>query len=31
LPKDLDGLLAPAPSDEIERRFLARFRTLAVE
>jgi 5'-deoxynucleotidase YfbR-like HD superfamily hydrolase len=31
LPKDLDELLAPAPSDEIERRFLARFRTLAVE
>jgi 5'-deoxynucleotidase YfbR-like HD superfamily hydrolase len=31
LPKDLDALLAPAPSDEIERRFLARFRTLAVE
>ena len=31
LPKDLDALLAPAPSDEIERRFLQRFRALAVE
>ena len=31
LPKELDGLLAPAPSDEIERRFLKRFRALQAE
>jgi 5'-deoxynucleotidase YfbR-like HD superfamily hydrolase len=31
LPKELDGLLAPAPSGEIERRFLKRFRALQVE
>jgi 5'-deoxynucleotidase YfbR-like HD superfamily hydrolase len=31
LPKDLDAMLAPAPSDEIEQRFLARFRALAAE
>jgi 5'-deoxynucleotidase YfbR-like HD superfamily hydrolase len=31
LPKDLDAMLAPAPSDEIERRFLKRFRTLAAD
>jgi 5'-deoxynucleotidase YfbR-like HD superfamily hydrolase len=31
LPDGLDGLLAPASSEEIERRFLARFRALAVE
>jgi 5'-deoxynucleotidase YfbR-like HD superfamily hydrolase len=31
LPNGLDGLLAPAPSDEIERRFLQRFSTLAAE
>ncbi|MEA2842196.1 MAG: 5-nucleotidase [Methylobacteriaceae bacterium] len=28
LPKELDAMLAPAPSDEIERRFLKRFRAL---
>ncbi|GAC1563935.1 MAG: HD domain-containing protein [Beijerinckiaceae bacterium] len=28
LPPGIDALLAPAPSDEIERRFLARFRAL---
>jgi 5'-deoxynucleotidase YfbR-like HD superfamily hydrolase len=31
LPEGLDGLLAPAPSDEIERRFLQRFRALEPE
>jgi 5'-deoxynucleotidase YfbR-like HD superfamily hydrolase len=31
LPGELDAMLAPAPSDEIEQRFLARFRALAVE
>jgi 5'-deoxynucleotidase YfbR-like HD superfamily hydrolase len=31
LPKELDGLLAPAPSGGIERRFLKRFRALQVE
>jgi hypothetical protein len=31
LPKKLDALLAPAPSDEIERRFIARFRELEAE
>jgi 5'-deoxynucleotidase YfbR-like HD superfamily hydrolase len=28
LPGELDAMLAPAPSDEIEQRFLARFRAL---
>ena len=28
LPDDLDHMLAPAPSDEIEERFLERFRAL---
>jgi 5'-deoxynucleotidase YfbR-like HD superfamily hydrolase len=28
LPKELDAMLAPASSDEIERRFLKRFRAL---
>jgi 5'-deoxynucleotidase YfbR-like HD superfamily hydrolase len=28
LPKDADAMLAPAASDEIERRFLERFRAL---
>jgi 5'-deoxynucleotidase YfbR-like HD superfamily hydrolase len=31
MPCAVDGLLAPAPSDEIERRFLARFRALQAE
>jgi uncharacterized protein len=31
LPKDLDAMLTPALSEEIEQRFLARFRALAVE
>jgi uncharacterized protein len=31
LPDGLDRLLAPAPSNEIERRFLQRFRTLQTE
>jgi len=31
LPKEVDAMLAPAPSDEIEQRFLERFRSLAVE
>jgi 5'-deoxynucleotidase YfbR-like HD superfamily hydrolase len=31
LPKDLDAMLTPASSEEIEQRFLARFRALAVE
>jgi 5'-deoxynucleotidase YfbR-like HD superfamily hydrolase len=31
LPNKLDALLAPAPSDEVERRFIARFRELQAE
>jgi 5'-deoxynucleotidase YfbR-like HD superfamily hydrolase len=31
LPKDLDAMLTPASSDEIEQRFLKRFRALTVE
>jgi 5'-deoxynucleotidase YfbR-like HD superfamily hydrolase len=31
LPKDLDAMLTPASSEEIEQRFLARFRGLTLE
>jgi 5'-deoxynucleotidase YfbR-like HD superfamily hydrolase len=31
LPKELDAMLTPASSEEIEHRFLARFRALRVE
>ncbi|MBV9393028.1 MAG: HD family hydrolase [Methylobacteriaceae bacterium] len=31
LPKDLDTMLTPASSEEVEHRFLARFRALTVE
>jgi 5'-deoxynucleotidase YfbR-like HD superfamily hydrolase len=31
LPKDLDAMLSPASSEEVEHHFLARFRALAVE
>jgi 5'-deoxynucleotidase YfbR-like HD superfamily hydrolase len=31
LPTDVDVMLAPAPSEEIERRFLKRFRALQME
>ena len=31
LPKELDAMLTPASSEEIEHRFLARFRALTLE
>ncbi|MBV8848137.1 MAG: HD family hydrolase [Methylobacteriaceae bacterium] len=31
LPRKIDAMLAPAPSDEIEHRFLDRFRALTIE
>jgi 5'-nucleotidase len=31
LPKDLDAMLTPASSEEVEHHFLARFRALTVE